>query len=101
MLNTLQETLADLQTILSLQVFAIPATASCLITEYIEELPESFEIGKELLSYQTMDELVSHVDKALKDPEWARKIGEAGRRRCVDCHTHEIRVKELIKLCNF
>ncbi len=101
MLNTLQETLAKHQTILSLQAFAIPAAASCLITEYVEELPEAFEIGHEVLSYRTADELSALVDKALIDQDWAKKIGEAGRRRCLDNHTHEIRVKELIKLSNF
>jgi len=101
MINTLQETLAKHQTILSLQVFAVPATASCLITEYVSELPEAFEIGRELLCYQTADELSAQVDRVLKEPGWAQKIGDAGRRRCQDCHTHEIRGKELLKLCNF
>jgi len=101
MINTLQETLAKHQTILSLQAFAVPAAASCLVTEYVNELPEAFEIGRELLSYHTTEELTAHVDKALKEPGWAQKIGQAGRQRCIHCHTHEIRAKELMKLCNF
>jgi len=101
MLNILRETLVKHQTILSLQAFAIPATGSCLITEYVEELQEAFEIGREVLSYRATDELTAHVDKALKDQDWAKKIGEAGRRRCLESHTHEIRVQELKKLCDF
>ena len=64
MINTLPETLAKHQTILSLQAFAVPAAVSCLVIEYVNELPGAFEIGRELLSYQTADELTASAQRA-------------------------------------
>lgn len=96
MINILQENLAQQKTIMSLQVFAIPATAACLITEDVEELGESFEIGRELLAFRTKDEMVELLSRSLADPEWAGKIGEAGRRRCLAEHTHKHRAERIL-----
>ncbi len=96
LINILQENLARAKTIMSLQVFAIPAAGSCLVTERVEELAESFEIGRELLAFDTPEELAEGVRRALAEPGWARKVGEAGRERCLAQHGHRKRAETIL-----
>lgn len=98
MINILQEPLDQFQTILSLQCFAIPSTGSCLCAEWVEEFPEAFEEGKEVFTFKTKEELCELVPRILQDKPLARKVGEAGRKRCLAEHTHFHRAQQILKI---
>lgn len=53
-----------------LQAFYVPSTGTCLLTEWVEELEEAFEPGKELLSFRTEQEFHELASKS-----------DSGRRR--------------------
>jgi len=96
-LNILQrDAFRDQNTILSLQVFAVPASQSCLITEWVEELEDAFDVGQELLAFKSADELKALVGQYAQDTTAAVRIGENGRRRCLAEHTHCHRAKQLL-----
>ena len=95
-LNILQEPLDQYRTILSLQCFAVPASGGCLIAERVEEFSEAFEEGKEVLTFGDPEEFRAQIERVLRDPAEARRVGEAGRIRCLACHTHRHRVEELL-----
>lgn len=97
MINILQEPLNEYRTILSLQCFAIPSTASCLCAEYVEEFPEAFEEGKEVLLFRSPEELKTLLEKVSQEKSWAKQIGEAGRKRCLAEHTHLHRAQQFMK----
>jgi len=94
--NILREPLNESSTILSLQAYAVPSCGTCIVQEWVEELDEAFEDGKEIISFKTKAEFAESVKKYSKDKDAARKIGEAGRNRVLKCHTHEHRAHELI-----
>lgn len=96
MLNILREPLNDPPTIMSLQVFLVPASGTCLLTEWVEELEEAFEPGKELLVFKSEEELKELVLKYSADKKQIMKIGENGRQRCLRDHTHEKRATQLL-----
>ncbi len=98
MINILQEPLCDYHTILSLQLFAIPATGTPLVAEEVEELADAFEPGREILSFRTPEEMTEQVERLLRDPRTAAAIGAAGRARCLRSHTHDRRTEELLRL---
>jgi spore maturation protein CgeB len=95
--NILREPLNDPPTIMSLQVFIVPASGACLLTEWVEELDEMFEPGKELLTFRNEDEFKELAMKYTRDVVTARQIGMAGRKRCMAEHTHEKRAEYIIK----
>ncbi len=97
MINILQEPLHEFQTILSLQCFAIPAAGACLAAEYVQEMEESFETGKEILSFRTPEELRELALRCAKEPGFVRAVGDAGRKRCIACHTHRHRAEAILK----
>ncbi|MBO5761403.1 MAG: glycosyltransferase [Lentisphaeria bacterium] len=98
MINILQEPLEQFRTILSLQCFAIPSTGSCLCAEFVEEFPEHFEEGKEVLLFRSPEELPDLLKKVISDRKWAEQVGEAGRMRCVREHSHFHRAQQFYKL---
>ena len=95
--NILREPLNDPPTIMSLQVFTVPASGTCLLTEWVEELEEMFEPGKELLTFRNADELKELTKKYTRDVAAARQIGMVGRKRCIAEHTHEKRAEYIMK----
>lgn len=98
MLNALQEPLDQFRTILSLQCFAIPASAGCLCAEWVEEFPETFEDGKEVLTFRSPEEMREIIARVGKDADLSRRIGEAGRKRCLAEHTHRHRAEQILKI---
>lgn len=94
--NILREPLHDPPTILNLQAFSVPSTGTCLLTEWVEELEEAFEPGKELLSFRTKQELKELVKKFHRDKAAAQTIGQAGRKRCEAQHTQTKRANQLL-----
>ncbi len=68
-----------------------------MLTEWVEELEEMFEPGKELLTFRNEDEFKELAKKYSKDIAAARQIGMAGRKRCAADHTHEKRAEYIIK----
>lgn len=57
----------------------------------------AFEDGKEILLYQTEEELAEHLSRVLGDPDFARAITINARKRIESEHTTEGYVGELLK----
>ncbi len=93
MTNILREPLMD---IMNLQVFSIPATGTCLVTEWVEEIEDSFDLGNEILAFKTVDDFRETVAMVVNDTKRAMKIGEAGRKRCMAQHTHSHRARMIL-----
>ncbi len=98
MVNMLREPLDKPPTIMSLQVFAVPSCGTCLLTEWVEELEDAFEPGKELLAFKSPDEFAELAARYSKEPDLFKEIGENGRKRCLAEHSHQMRAIELVKL---
>ncbi len=98
--NILQDQFKDKKTLMNLQSFMVPACRRCLLAEYTEELPETFEIGKEVLSFRSVEELIELVSKYAVDRGGTKRIGDAAWKRCIQCHTLELRAKQMLALLN-
>ena len=72
-----------------------PGVGACYLTTYNWELPMLYEIGKEILCYRDVEELVEMYGYYVKRPEECLKIAQAAHRRCVAEHTWEKRFRKL------
>jgi hypothetical protein len=100
-LNILQrDAFSEKNTMLSLQVFAVPASGSCLVTEWVEELDAEFDVGEEVLAYKSVDEL-ERVCGVLQDTKYRHKLKRKCRQRCLAQHSHLDRAKTLLTFCGF
>jgi len=96
-LNILREPFAEHSTIMNLQVFSVPACGTCLLTEWVEEIEEAFDVDKEILVFKNPSEFVEKAIRYAHDQELARRIGQAGRLRCLGEHTHKHRAQQLLR----
>lgn len=78
-----------------LRDFEAPMSGALYFTGYQEELEEYYKIGKEIICYDTKEELLDKVCYYLKHETEARKIREAGLKRAQENHTWEKRFRQL------
>ncbi len=82
------------------RVFEVLASSGFLITDYMDDLQNLFEPGKELESYNTVDDLLDKIDFYLKNLNIAQAIARQGRKSVVNNHTFKIRTEKILKTIN-
>jgi spore maturation protein CgeB len=80
---------------LRLREFEAPMSGALYLTEHQPELAEYFAIGREVLTYRGLDELIEQTRMALRHPEQAERIRRAGYVRARAEHTWERRFADL------
>ncbi len=80
------------------RILDVPAAGAFVLTEWREQLPHLFEVGKEIICYNELDEIPDLIRFYLKHDNEREKIVQAGRKRVLSCHTWEHRVQEIIKV---
>ncbi len=83
---------------LNCRAFEIAGAGGLQLIEYREAVERCFEPGKEVLTFQTQEELCSLIERAKKEPVQMKKIREAGVKRALAEHTYLHRLKEIIKI---
>jgi len=76
---------------LRLRDFEVPMSGGFYMVEYMEELEEFFEIGKEIVCYHDPDDLVDKIRYYLNHENEREDIARAGRERCLKDHTWQKR----------
>jgi len=83
-----------------LRDFEAPMCRTCYLTGHTEEITEFFEVGKEIETYETRDELVDKTQYYLKHPADAERLRSAGHARALSEHTWKHRFQELFVKTN-
>lgn len=84
---------SDRMTNLKGRDFECPGAGGCYLTTWDWELGCHFDIGREILCYRSLEELVEIFSYYHRRPEECRQIGRAGHARCVRDHTWERRMR--------
>ena len=83
---------------LSLRVFDVLGCGGFLITNYQAELPEFFEIGKDLVAYESMEDLKAKCDYYLKNEDERMEIANHGYETVKKLHTYDTRLIQMIDM---
>jgi hypothetical protein len=83
--------------IVTMRVFDIMACGGFVLAEYSEELADLFEIGREVETYRTLEELRSKAAHYLHHREEAVEIAARGRRAVLERHTIAQRVGHMLE----
>ncbi|MDO5381179.1 MAG: DUF3880 domain-containing protein [Eubacteriales bacterium] len=83
---------------LSLRIFDVLGCEGFLITNYQAEIPEFFQIGKDLVTYESTDNLVELCDYYLKHEDERREIAHHGYETVKKYHTYDTRLLQIIDL---
>lgn len=78
------------------RAFEIAGCGGLHIMEHRESIFECFEQDTEVLTYQSIDELLDIISRAKKYPKEMKKIREAGAKRAHNEHTYEIRLTHIL-----
>ena len=78
-------------------LFEAMACNQVVITSYMEELQDYFDIGTEILCYKTEDELYDLISYYQKNEKEREKIRERGYARFLKNHTYIMRWNEVLK----
>ncbi|MDW8029331.1 MAG: glycosyltransferase, partial [Armatimonadota bacterium] len=68
------------------------------LTDFKPELPEMYELGKEIVCFHSLDELKELIDYYLRHDSERRRIAEAAQLRAYSNHTLEKRAKKLMEI---
>ena len=83
-----------------LRDFEAPMCRTCYLTGYTDEITKFYELGKEIDTYSSSEELLDKTKFYLNHPDEAEKLREAGYQRALRDHTWECRFKELFSKIN-
>lgn len=83
---------------LNCRTFEIAGAAGLQLIESRPAIEDCFEPDKELLAFSTLDQLLSHVDRAQRAPGEMSVIRAAGARRALGEHTYRHRVERVLAL---
>lgn len=85
------------QDIVTMRVFDVLACGGFVLAEHSAELAELFEIGREVESYATLEELCAKTAHYLAHPAEARAIAERGRAAVLERHRVDQRVSTMLE----
>ncbi len=80
-----------------LRDFEAPMCRTCYLTGYTDEIAEFYELGKEIDTYRSSDELVDKTKFYLSHPSQADQLREAGYQRARCDHTWRKRFEQLLR----
>lgn len=78
-----------------------PGVGACYLTTYNWELTELFEIGREILCYRNIEELIEIYSHYAQRPEACLRIAQAAHRRCHAEHSWEKRLRTVFREVGF
>ena len=94
----LNMTMRPIETGLSLRIWDILGCGGFLLTNYQAEIPDYFEIGKDLEAYESMEELEQKIQYYLTHEEERLQIAINGYEKVARFHTYEQRIAEMIRM---
>ena len=93
----LNTTVRSIQTGLPLRIFDIMGCGGFLMTNYQEELTDFFEIGRDLETYSSMEELVEKCAFYLEHDDLRKEIAYNGYQKVKQHHTYPHRIAEMLR----
>ncbi|RKY66792.1 MAG: hypothetical protein DRQ02_08290 [Candidatus Latescibacterota bacterium] len=78
------------------RTFEIASCGAFQLVDFRSELPDLFEIGKEIITFGDLDDLRNKIKYYLKHPQEREKIALRARRRVLQDHTYESRMKQML-----
>lgn len=82
------------------RTFETTGCGTFLLTNYTPGLEKLFDIGKEIVVYESIEDMDNKVKYYLDNPEERNKIANAGHERAKKDHTYFERAKKLINIIN-
>ena len=91
-------TLRTIKSGIPLRIFDVLGAGGFLITNYQGDIEKYFEIGKDLVCYESEEDLLNKVEYYLQHEEERKEIAENGYWKVKQYHNYEVRLKEILRI---
>ena len=81
---------------MKLRIFEVVSTGGFLLTQYTPNLEQFFDIDKEIVVFNTVDEARDKINFYLNNDTSRTKIARAGYLRYIKEHTSKTRLNKLL-----
>ena len=78
----------------NMRLYEATGVGSCLLTDNKKNMNDLFTPGKEVVTYDSVQDCVEKATWLMEHPAERQKIAEAGKHRCLREHTYDIRAYE-------
>lgn len=90
----------DLKTQMKLRLFEITSANTLLLTQYTKDLEQFFEIDKEIVTFQNMEEANDKINFYLTNEKARNTISNNGFKRYIRDHTSQLRLMHILDEIN-
>lgn len=97
----LNMTAKSIKSALPLRIWDILACGGFVMTNYQSEIPEYFEIGTDLETYSSEEELIEKCEYYLAHEEERKQIAQNGFEKAKKLHSLEQRLEEMVRCIRF
>ncbi len=84
----------------NMRLFEATGVGSCLITDYMDNLKDFFDIDNEVVTYKSIPECIDKVKNLLRDDKLRKKISIAGQNKTLSQHTFQSRIIDFSNFLN-
>ncbi len=78
--------------------FDIPGAGGMYVTSYNHELTDHFHVGKEIICYSNLNDLIDILRYYLPQPKVCKEIGQAAKRKALNSHRWLNRYKKIFSI---
>ena len=87
-----------IKTGLPLRIFDIMGAGGFVLTNYQAEIPEIFEIGKDLAVYESQEDLLNQIGYYLEHDEERLEIAKRGQEKVKEYHSYAAKLNQILKI---
>ena len=87
-----------IRTGLPLRIFDIMGAGGFLLTNYQSELPDIFEIGKDLAVYESQEDLLRKIEYYLTHEEERTAIAKSGQEKVREYHNYAVKLEKMFEI---
>jgi len=92
------EAMPHLRKSMSSRMYTAVGCGAFYMCRHVDGIEDILEPGREIVTFQTQEEMIDMIRYYLKNDEERTRIAEAGRQRIFSEHTYEMRMRSLIKI---
>lgn len=81
---------------LNMRTFDAPACGCVVVNDHLKDIDKCFEVGKEILVYNSAEEMNEHTTRILNYKNERTTIADAGRRRVQAEHQYSHRIRSIL-----
>ena len=87
-----------IRTGLPLRIFDIMGAGGFLLSNYQSEIPELFEIGKELAVYESQEDMLNQIAYYLEHDDIRQEIAKNGQEKVKNLYSYKTRLEKILEL---